>query len=156
MPTIKGLCASVETRVDNKISEVERKLEQLRFEIAVQKDVLETLMNVRGLSQQEIVAVRRRLPGNGSHRPILHGSVASAVEVVLTKENRPMSIAELEEVLTGQGLTSVGQRGIKPTISAALSRRKDIFQAVHRGVFKLKEKKKESLQRSSAENKSSS
>ena len=132
----KGLTMTIADKID----EVKRRIERLRFDLAVQEELLTTLQEIRRSENLGSVTTTRRVPSNGSHKPLVKGSFASSIEKILREADNPMSIDDLADKLTEEGLTSDSPRGMKPTISAALSRRKDLFERVERGVFRLKKK----------------
>jgi hypothetical protein len=116
-------------KVDDKIADLETKLR-------IQKEVLAHLKAIQGSSRP--VA---DFSGIGTFR---QGSVASHVEAVLKENNKAMDIYEIEKILTERGITSSSKTGLRPMISSVLSKNKEVFTCIKRGVYALKAQQTES------------
>lgn len=67
------------------------------------------------------------------------GSIADRAIAVLRRSGRPMRLAEIEHELAHMGVTSKSERGLRPVIVSAITRRKDEVVRVAHGIYALKE-----------------
>jgi hypothetical protein len=67
-------------------------------------------------------------------------SLADHIAKVLAGESRPMRVKDITDRLTASGIDTASRRGLLPMVASVLSKRKNRFEQVERGMYKLKEK----------------
>ncbi len=117
--------------IQDEIAKTQRRIEQLRFQLAVEEQLLERLSAINcDIEANPITA----------DRPTVKGSVASHIIAVLRSSHGPMDVDDITEALRRRGVSTDAKTGLKPLVGSAISRRKDIFVRVKRGVYDLSER----------------
>lgn len=108
--------------IQQELKEVQVKINQLEFELSVEKKVFERLRSMD--------AENRSFPG-GDRPPKGTGSIAGHIEPAPSAPDNPTGVSELvaalETALEERGVTIRSQGGLKPLIAGAIARRRDLF-----------------------------
>lgn len=72
-------------------------------------------------------------------RPAGRQSLADRIAGVLRGSKKPMRVSEVADRLRQEGVQTASHRGLLPMVASVLSKRKNRFEQVERGVYRLKE-----------------
>jgi len=120
--------------ITDEIKKVEAKIENLRFRLAVEEKVLSHLQAIENPHSSSVKT--------WSQRKFRKGSLASNVEHLLKEVNRPMKVSEIAKELESRGVTTNSKYGLGPMVASAV-RKTDVFTRLSRGMYCLKNQKKE-------------
>jgi len=123
--------------IKEQISEVQRKVDDLRYKLAVEEAVLARL---KSLSPK-----KGRKPSGRRSGPPRKGSLAAYLQNVLQEANCALSVNQLVGRVKQAGFVSTANVGLNNLIPSAMVRRPDIFVRVRHGVYDLKSRQKESV-----------
>jgi len=115
--------------IDDQIKECKDKIAEYEFHLAVERKVLERLT---------VISKAQKISGTNEPRPIIPDSIVPHITSALRKSGKAMRITELATEIQRQNVTIDGKTKPKRLISSALTRRKDLFERVGRGMYKLK------------------
>lgn len=117
---------------EEKIQQLRSAADRIKFDLAVEEAVLIRLRTIN-----EAMSVNSDTPTK------IPGSVASRIEGLFVSTGGPMNVNSITEALEKAGVSSESTEGLKPTVAAALSRRKDLFVRVGKGEWDLASRQKQ-------------
>ncbi|MBL7152095.1 MAG: hypothetical protein ISS79_00135 [Phycisphaerae bacterium] len=119
-------------KLTDQIKECKAKIVDLEFNLAVERAVLERLVAI----------------GNGEKnatpdkaRPIIAHSIVPHIRAALLAKGKAMKVTQLLRAMQQKGVQIEGKTSPKRLISSALTRRKDLFKRVDRGLYDLKSRR---------------
>jgi hypothetical protein len=129
------MSTKIEDRISERIKQVQNKIDDLKHKLALEEKALDTL---KALGGDELI------PSN-IPRAAQEGSLVKHIDDALTASSKEMTIAELSQALATKGITTTAKAGMGAAIASAVTRRKDLFVKVKRGVYNLKNRNKETI-----------
>ena len=114
------------------IDQVQKKVDELRYKLAVEEGVL---IRLKSLSPKKERKLARRKAG-----PPRKGSLAAHIQKLLRDSGGPLSVVEIAKGLEGQGFSTGAKTRLNNLIPSAIPRRPDIFERVRHGVYDLKKR----------------
>lgn len=124
--------------IGDQIRDVERNIDCLQFQLAVEQGVLARLKAIDRNGQST----------NGKDR-MIPGSLASQIREVFIRLDRAISVDELVKELEAKGVSTTAQAGLKGSVASILSkgRGSNLFRRVSRGIYQLKKEPGEAPQK---------
>ncbi len=129
--------------LESEIRAATKRIENLRFEIAVEEAVLDRLQRAAKPDTDT------QKPGTGQHKPagpiaaLREGSLASEMVTVLMESGDPMRARQFADALKRRGVTTTSKHGLKFMVGIALQRRDDLFERVRPGLYGLRRQERE-------------
>lgn len=144
------LCGGLDMATSAAMKEAYREL------LAEQETGLAKLEQEIAIKQMLIAELQRKLDGMPNGQPvetppdnslgsgrragsISKGSVTDHIVALLRETGKPMRAAEIASALESRGVTTTSPKGLLPGVLSTLTRRKNTFEKVERGVYKLNE-----------------
>ena len=124
--------------IKEQISEVQAKVDELKYKLAIEEAVLDRLKFISSPKKS-------RKPSGRRTGPPRKGSLAARLENVLQEAGCALSVNQLVARLKQTGFASTAKVGLNNLIPSAMVRRPDIFVRVKHGVYDLKSRQKENL-----------
>lgn len=125
---------------DSLIEQQEIRVAKLQRDLEVDRAVLARMKEHRerasGTLTKDIAPTPEARRGNMA--PLSSKSIPDAAAEVLREHGEPMQIAAIANELERRGIRSQATKGMSSLVSAAISRRDDLFFKVKRGVIGLK------------------
>ncbi|MBL7184742.1 MAG: hypothetical protein ISS70_00320 [Phycisphaerae bacterium] len=115
--------------IAQELKQVEKKIERLEFDLAVEKAVYVRLKAIDTGNQPSLFG--------STQPPTTPGSMPSHIEAVLINAGKPMTVSAILKAVKERGATSASEEGLKNNIRGTLKRRGDLFARHDRGVYKL-------------------
>jgi hypothetical protein len=122
--------------IEKEIKKVEAEINNLQFRLAVKQEVLTHLMALNSPEQTSSA-------GNtlSTMRRSLRRSLFSQLQTVLMESGQPMTVDEMIEAVKQKGVSTTAKTGLKPLVASLISRRKNVFVRIGRGLYDLKDKR---------------
>ncbi len=115
--------------ITQELKQVEKKVKELEFQLAVEKAVYERLTAIDAGNQPSLF--------RNTQSPTIPGSMPSHIEAVLAEADKPMKISAIVEAVKKRGAQSKMAKGIENNVRGTLKRRNDLFVRHKRGMYKL-------------------
>lgn len=115
--------------VADQIRKCKAKIADLEFNLAVERAVFTRLSAIDNSGQ---------IATQDESRPIIADSIVPHIKSVLMNSLLPMRTKEVVAAIQKQGIRIEGKTEPKRLISSALTRRKDLFERVSRGRYRLR------------------
>ena len=134
--------ATTERDVLHEMIEASRqRIAQLEQDVAFERRYLADLVNRRGnlpKDDSNVGKKKRDRPvlSKGSIEP---GSVTDQIVTLLKERGQTMRAADIARELVDRGATTTAKKGMLPMVLSSLSRRRNLFQKVGRGQYRLLE-----------------
>jgi hypothetical protein len=116
-------------KLTDQIKQCKAKIADFEFNLAVERAVLTRLVAI-GNGEQDSAP--------DEARPIIADSIVPHIRSALLAKGKPMKVVQLLKSMKQNGVKIEGKTDPKRLISSALTRRKDLFERVDRGLYQLK------------------
>jgi hypothetical protein len=117
--------------IADQIRQCKERIAELEIDLRIEKAVLLRLSAIGNDDEN----TAREEP-----RPIMADSVIPHIQAVFDAKGKPMKVAAIVKALQREGFHFEGKTTPMKLISSALTRRKDLFERVGRGLYRLKTK----------------
>ncbi len=126
--------------LDGMIDAVRERLEQLELDVAFEQRYLADLIERRKKMSPVVPKARKKkrirpVLAKGAIEP---GSLTEQIIKVLEDHGATMRAADIAREVVVRGATTSSKGGMLPMVNTSLSRRKNMFEKVGRGLYKLR------------------
>ena len=131
-----------DTIMRQQLKQCENKIANLKFQIAVEEQVLSRLRQIAGQQTPTTArpepdalfgdSVQRKLPAH-----VRRDSLPSQIAAVLQEKGRRMRGCDIAKELVSRGVRPSGKTSMLALVLSALRKRKDLFRKVSRGTYVL-------------------
>lgn len=132
----------MDPRLQHEIRQQQERIQQLEFELAVDRKVLGRLQAIAGTTPVTSPAGDN---GDSSTFPsagdVVRGSLTDHIVALFQAVGKPMRCSKIAKTLQAQGVPTKSAHGLLPNVVSTLRRRKDLFVNVDRGLYAMKKPK---------------
>ena len=121
--------------LSSEIANVQAKIDSLKFQLTVEQKVLERLKRLSMAASGDKGGKPKQSARSGSGE-----SLTSYIVAVLEDAGKALFIDDIVKQVEERGASTASDAGIKPSIASALSRGKDVFVRVDKGVYDLRKR----------------
>lgn len=115
--------------IAEQIRQSKAKITKLEFDLAVERELLIRFQTIEDDNQNTT---------QDEPRPIMSDSIVPHVQSALETKGKSMKVAQIVKAIQQQGFHFEGKTSPVRLVASALTRRKDLFVRVGRGMYDLK------------------